>query len=383
MPTLRGFLRWPLLAVIVVLALAAFAAVGLRDRPAGSAKTVPPAPALSAAEFQGEDLYTVVAGRLEHRVPVTGSLAPLTEAMVKARVAGELLQVSVREGERVRRAQVVARVDVTEVRARVSAREADVEAAKAQLVWAGKNRAQQRALLDKRFISQNAFDNVQSGFDVAAAKLRATEADLAFASKALGDAVLRSPIDGVVAERLAQPGERIAIDGRILRIVDLSRLQLEASVPAAEIGRVRVGQAAVFRVDGLEARRFEGRVDRINPATRAGSRSITVYAVIDNAGGELRAGMFVQGALVTETVENALLAPSSALRTSAGRTFVYAIDKDRIAIRNVTAGPADGLGRVQILTGLAAGERIVRHNLGALRAGQPVRVVGRAATATQ
>lgn len=382
MPTLRGFLRWPLLLAIAVLALAAFAAVGLRERPAKPASDAAPA-AVAAAEFQAADLYTVVADRLEHRVPVTGTLAPFTEAMVKARVAGELLQVAVREGERVKRGQVLARIDLTEGRARVAAREADVEAAKAQLVWSGKNRAQQQALLDKRFISQNAFDNVQSSFDVAAAKLRATEAELELANKALGDAVLASPIDGVVAERLAQPGERVSVDARILRIVDLSRLQLEASVPASEIGRVRVGQSAVFRVDGLDTRAFEGRVERINPGTSAGSRSISVYAVIDNAALELRAGMFAQGAIVTGTVEDALLAPASALRTAAGRSFVYAIDKGHIAVREVKAGPVDAAGRVQILEGLAAGERIVRHNLGTLRAGQAARVLESAAAAAR
>ena len=95
---------------------------------------------------------------------------------MKAKVAGELVEVTVREGESVKHGQVLARIDQTEVLARVAARKADVAAARAQLVWAEKNRNTQKALLDKSFISQNAFDNVQSNYDVAIAKLGAAEA---------------------------------------------------------------------------------------------------------------------------------------------------------------------------------------------------------------
>jgi len=96
-------------------------------------------------------------------------------------------------------------------------------------------RGTQQALLDKKFISQNAFDNVQSNYDVAAAKLRAAEADLTMAKKSLGDSVLVAPFSGIVAQRHAQPGERIPLDAKIISVMDLSRLELEAAVPAAEI----------------------------------------------------------------------------------------------------------------------------------------------------
>ena len=164
---------------------------------------------------------------------------PLTEATVKAKVAGELVAVTVREGESVKQGQVLARIDLTEVGAKVAAREADVAAAKAQLVWAEKNRNQQKALLDKAFISQSAFDNIQSNYDVAVAKLHAADAELVVARKSQGDAVLVAPFSGIVSLRHAQPGERVALDAKVVSIVDLSRLQLEASVPPAAIGQVQ------------------------------------------------------------------------------------------------------------------------------------------------
>jgi RND family efflux transporter MFP subunit len=364
-----------LIAAAVAVALAAGFAATRGKRADGKA----PAPA-PVAEFLQSDLHIVAPGTLERSLPVTGTLTPFTEATVKAKVAGELVAVPVREGESVKQGQVLARIDLTEVQAKVAAREADVQAAKAQLVWAEKNRGQQKALLEKGFISQSAFDNVQSSHDVAAAKLRAAEAELVVARKSLGDAVLVAPFSGIVSQRHAQPGERVALDARVVSIVDLSRLQLEATVPPAAIGQVKVGQSMGFKVEGFGERAFAGRIERINPSALAGSRSISVYAVIDNPEGLLRGGMFAQGALTLARVDNALAVPASAVREEIGQTFVYAIEDNRVKRKNVKVGAADAEGRVQVLEGLAAGDRIVRVNLGSLREGVTARLAGPAPT---
>ena len=253
---------------------------------------------------------------------------------------------------------------------------ADVAAAKAQLIWAEKNRNQQKALLDKSFISQSAFDNIQSNYDVAVAKLHAAEAERVVARKSQGDAVLVAPFSGIVSLRHAQPGERVSLDAKVVSIVDLSRLQLEASVPPAAIGQVRIGQTMNFRVEGFGEREFAGRIERINPAATAGSRSISVYAVIDNREGLLRGGMFAQGALTLSRVDGALAVPASAVREEIGQTFVYAIEDGLVKKKNVKVGAPDAAGRVQVLDGLAAGDRIVRVNLGSLREGLTARLSG-------
>ena len=364
-----------MIAVVVFIVLA-LSAIALRGRQtaidaASAAKTDGP-----VAEFLQNDLYIVEPRNLDRVLPLTGSLAPLTEATVKAKVAGELVAVTVREGESVKQGQLLARIDPTEVQAKVAAREADVAAARAQLVWAEKNRNQQKALLDKSFISQSAFDNIQSNFDVAVAKLHAADAELVVARKSQGDAVLVAPFSGIVSLRHAQPGERVALDAKVVSIVDLSRLQLEASVPPAAIGQVRIGQEMNFRVEGFGEREFVGRIERINPAATVGSRSISVYAVIDNREGLLRGGMFAQGALTLSRVENALAVPASAVREEIGQTFVYAIEDGLIKRKNVKVGAPDAAGRVQVLDGLGAGDRIVRVNLGSLREGLTARLSG-------
>ena len=98
--------------------------------------------------------------------------------------------------------------------------------------------------------------------------------------------------------------------------------------------------------------------------------------MIDNAAGLLRGGMFAQGALTLSRVESALAIPSSAVREEIGQTFVYAIENGAIKRKNVKVGPPDPAGRVQVLEGLAAGDRIVRVNLGSLREGLTARLSG-------
>jgi RND family efflux transporter MFP subunit len=367
--------------VIAIGVSAALAAAGLAAV-RGKRAEQKPADAAPVAEFLQNDLTIVEPGALERVLPLTGSLAPLNEATVKAKVPGELLAVTVREGESVRQGQVLARIDPTEVQARVAAREADVAAARAQLVWAEKNRVQQKAMLEKSFISQSAFDNIQSNYDVAVAKLLAAEAELVVARKSRGDAVLVAPFSGIVSQRHAQPGERVALDAKVVSLVDLSRLQLEAAVPPAAIGQVKVGQPMSFRVEGFGEREFAGRIERINPAATAGSRSINVYAVIDNRAGLLRGGMFAQGALTLSRMDSALTVPATAVREEIGQTFVYAIDGGMVKRKNVKVGEPDAAGRVQVLDGLSAGERIVRVNLGSLRDGLGARLSGPSPAAT-
>jgi membrane fusion protein (multidrug efflux system) len=367
--------RRSLLLTLLALAAGSVLFVGVASVRSKTADTATAADAQKVTlEFLPADLLTLKPAALVRTLPLTGTLAALNEATLKAKVAGELVELSVREGESVKRGQTLARIDQTEVLARVAARKADVAAARAQLVWAEKNRNTQKALLDKSFISQNAFDNVQSSHDVAIAKLGAAEADLVMAQKSLGDSVLVAPMNGIVAQRHAQPGERVPLDAKVITVVDLTRLELAASVPAANIAQVRIGQSVGFRVDGFGEREFSGRIERINPATTAGSRAITVYAVIDNPQSVLRSGLFAQGGVILERIENALAMPASALREEAGQSFVYVIEGGTLRKRIVKAGAGDGAGNLPVLEGLREGDVIVRQNLGLLRDGAAVRI---------
>lgn len=345
---------------------------------AQSRSPAPAQPAIAALEFAAADIATVERRDVRQMIPITGTLSPRNQTTVKAKVAGELREMLAREGEPVKRGQVIARLDQTEPQARLDEKVADLEGGRAQLVLAQKNRATQLALLEKKFISQNAFDGTQSNLQVSEARTKALEAQVAIARKALEDTLVRAPMAGIIAQRLAQPGEKIAVDGKLYTLVDLDELEVEAAIPATDIGSVRVGQEVAFRVEGYEDRLFSGRIARISPATQPGTRSILVYAVLPNRDGTLKAGVFAKGQLTVSKRSDALVAPVTAIRDETGQAFVWRVDGGRLVRTPVQIGlksEADGV--VEIVAGLAPGARIVRANLGSLRDGAEAKILER------
>lgn len=343
---------------------------------AAAAQAPAPAPAEQAIEFAAGDVATVAAVTISRTVPLTGTLKPVAQTVVKTKVPGELREVAAREGTTVRRGQPVARVEALEYEVRVRERDAQLKSAASQVDQAKRTLDNTRQLKERHFVSQSALDQALSGWEVAVGNRDAAAAQLALARKALADTVLVAPIDGIVAERFAQPGEKLPVDGRVMSIVDLSRMEIEAPVPAAEVGTVRVGQPVELRIEGV-ARPQLGHIVRIAPSTQAGTRSVPVYIALDNRDPSVRAGLFAQGDLKVETRTGVLAVPQSAIRDAGGRIFVYAIVEGRLVERDVKLGLRDaspGGGRVEVLEGLAVGDRIVASNLGTLRIGAPVRI---------
>jgi RND family efflux transporter MFP subunit len=371
----RRWLRWTLLALVLLVA----AAMLLKKRGApDAAKTAAAASAApSAMEFLPGDLYTVGSGELRQVLPLSGALRALNQASVKARVAGEVQQVLVREGEAVKEGQVLARIDAADYQAKVDQARGALVASQGQLDIATQTRNNNQTLLDRGFISRNAFDTAASQFDIARANVDSARGALEVARKALSDTVVRSPMNGLISARNVQPGEKVAVDGKLLDVVDLSQMELEAPVPTNDILKVQVGQEVQVAVEGLP-QKVVGRVARINPATQSGSRSIMVYVRVDNPQGLLRAGMFADASLTLEKKAQALSAPATAIQVEDGNAYVYAIENGALARRPVVTGMQGRAGdgnAVEIVSGLAAGAQIVRANLGIMRDGTPVRVL--------
>ncbi len=290
---------------------------------------------------------------------------------------GEVREVLVREGELVKEGQVVVRMDSSDYQARVDQAKGALQAARAQLDIATKARDNNKALLAKGFISKTAFDNAESQYDIARATVQSARGTLDVAQKALADTVVRAPIPGLISSRSVQPGEKVSADNRLLDLVDLDRMEMEAAVPASEIMHVALEQDVQVKVESMP-QSLQGKVVRINPATQAGSRSILVYVRIDNPQHLLRAGMFGEAQLTIAKKSDVLMVPRSAVHSEAGASYVYAIENGKSARKPVTLGMEgdDGEGdAVGILNGFDAGARIiVKTNLGSLRVGVEARI---------
>ena len=374
--------RWIWIAALACAVVAGLALTAARRGRPADAPAAPAAAGLErrALELSSDELFTVERGTLARRIPLTGTLRAVQQAVVRAKVAGEIVEIGVREGVAVRPGERIARVDPADYEARVREREAALRSAEAQLAQAQRTRDQNRDLLERNFISRNAFDNLQSGYEVAVAARDAAAAQLAQARKALADTAVLAPIAGIVAERFVQPGEKVSPDAKIVTILDLARIEVEVAVPADEIGAVRVGQAVSLRTEGIDAA-LAGNITRIAPATAAGTRSVAAWIGIDNRDARLRVGMFAQGALAVERRDGVLVVPMAAVRDAGGRSYVYRIADGRIEERSIRTGlrdeagsaPGDRTGVIEVVEGLAAGDTIVGVNLGALRTGTEVR----------
>jgi RND family efflux transporter MFP subunit len=312
---------------------------------------------------------------LAQGLPISGSLKAVNSAAVKARAAGELQGLTLREGDAVKAGQIVARVDATEYNARVRQAQEQADAAKAQIDIAQRQWDNNKALVDQGFISKTALDTSLNNFHAAQANHKAALAAVEMARKTLEDTVLRAPISGVVSQRLAQPGERVGIDTRVIEIVDLSRLELEATLSAADSVDVRVGQEAMLQIEGSR-RALPAKVVRINPSAQAGSRSVLAYLALADAAG-LRQGLFAQGTLGTGQT-SALAVPLSAVRTDKPAPYVQVVQNNQVAHKTVEPGARGASGKevMVAVNGLEAGAVVIRGNVGPLREGTPVKFTG-------
>ncbi len=359
--------------LLVVLVAAGVGATVLR-RPATPPVAKSGGAGPTAIELLQTDITLVHARDLRQVLPLSGALRAVNQAAVKARVGGEVREVLVREGEAVQVGQVLVRMDGTEYLARAAQARGALVAARGQLDIATKARDNNKALLGKGFISQNAFDNAASQYEIAQANVDSAKAALDVTQKSLSDTVIRAPIAGLVSNRTVQPGEKVSPDFHLLDVVDLRRMEMEAAVPTSDIQRVALGQEVQVRIEGLSTP-ITGKVARINPSTQAGSRSIIVYVEIGNPDGFLRVGMFGEAQLTLVKRGGVLTVPASAIQNAGGATFAYAIENGVLVQKPVTLGITgdDGEGgAVEITGGLVDGAKIVRNNLGNLLPGTPV-----------
>lgn len=307
-------------------------------------------------------------------VTISGALRAVDSAMVKARVAGELQNLSVREGDFVKAGQVLARIEPTEYLARLKQAQQQAESAKGQLDIARRNFENNRSLVDQGFISKTALDTSAGSLTSAQANYQAAQAGADIASKALEDGILRAPIAGQISQRLAQPGERVAVDARILEIVNGAKLELEAALNPADSLRVRPGQSAVLRIDG-STQTLRARVARINPTANSSTRTVTAYLAVENQAG-LRQGLFAQGELSTGNANKVLAVPLDSVRTDKPQPYVQVLKDgkvEHVPVEITQRGQWQGKTYAAI-QGVPQGTPVLAGTLGAVRAGTPAQV---------
>ncbi len=383
---MKRWMKWGIAALVVVLlASGVLRALSARKAQQEAVAAAAAGKAQAVVELAAGDVVQARTLELAQGLPISGTLKAVNSAAVKARVAGELQGLTVREGDAVKAGQVVARIDPSEYQSRMRQAQQQASSAKAQVDIAQRQFDNNKALVDQGFISKTALDTSQANLNAAQANYNAALAAVDVTRKSMDDTVLRAPISGIVSQRLAQPGERVGIDAKIIEIVDLSRLELEASLSPADSVDVRVGQTATLQIEGTAqgsaGRAITAHVVRINPSAQSGSRSVLAYLGIDNAP-NLRQGLFAQGTLGTTRI-SALAVPLRSVRTDKPVPYVQLVENSRVVHKPVETGARGAVGSETMVAvkGLAENAVVIGGSVGALREGTAVKFTAPAAAA--
>lgn len=326
----------------------------------------------------------VTVGTLVVKVSATGNLQPTNQVDVGSELSGIVAEVYVDDNDRVRKGQVLARLDLAKLEDAVARSRASLAVAEASVLQAQATVAEAGATLARfRQVSELSGGRVpsQTEMDTAEANLKRAQANEASARASVSQAraelqsnetdvekaSIRSPIDGVVLSRQVEPGQTVAasFQAPVLFTLaeDLSKMELQVDVDEADVGQVETGQKATFTVDAWPGRRYEAVITRVGYGSQEKDGVISYLTVleVDNDDLSLRPGMTGTAEITTITRENALLVPNAALRytppaetdaakTTTGRGLVgFLIPRPPPQVRKVRQVTADGTPRVWTL----------------------------------
>ena len=307
-------------------------------------------------------------------IPITGNLRPIETVTVRARLEGDLQGVYVREGDRVRAGQLLARFEAVEQQSTLQSANADKAAAEGDLATAEWNLRQSEDLFKAGAIAEGELRVARNAVSTARARLAAANARLRSSSTSARDTRVLAPTSGTIEKRFVENGEHVANGAQMFSLVRNDVLELGAAVPERLAGSVQTGQPVRFLANGLP---FEGRVARVSPTVDPLSRSLTVYVQVPNSKGALKGGTFATGTLLARNIAQAITVPISAIRQTVGATqIVYRVENGTLDTASVTVGVKDDrAGVAEIVSGLAAGDTVVSGNVGSLGRGMKVQII--------
>ena len=302
------------------------------------------------------DVATASMQQIRSGMMLTGSLQPVEQIPIVAQIEGTVSRITVDRGSNVNDGTVMAELRAEGIRAGA---QASVASAQAGLALATQQRDAARLLSAEGAMSRIDLQAAESGYEAAVAQLAAAKAMEASAAEDNQRTVIRSPITGAVSERAIEIGQQVRIGDPMFTVVNSSSLELEGQIPVSDAGSVKVGQVVEFSIAGSNVIR-QGKVQRVAPVADPSTRQVSVFARLANAGGDIVAGQFVRGTIITGDATESLVVPRSAIRGSADSAWVLVIENGIVARRQVTTGTADAAaGVIEITEGLQVGDHVV------------------------
>ena len=387
------------------LAAALFSAACSGERTSAAAPPEPAPVAIHVAKVESQ--------AIDRFLRVTGSLAADEQADVAAETGGRVIGTPVERGTRVTAGAVLIRISATEADASLREAEAnaaqlearlglapaqafdpvrvpDVQNSQASLDWAEADFNRIKALVDQKVVSQAEYEQrltqvkaarqqyqtALNGAQQSYRSLQAARARVDLARKSSADTVVRAPFSGIVAERLVSTGDYVTRGMKIATVVRIDPVRVELTVPEQYLSLVNAGQAVRLTVDAYPGEVFTAKVRFVSPALKTNQRALTVEAVADNKDNRLKPGLFVTALLQQPNAAPAMLVPASAVETVAGTSRVYVVaGNNKVEERIVTLGEKVG-DRIELATGIKAGEQVAANPRGKLADGVRVQREG-------
>lgn len=345
----------------------------------GSKESAPPGASSNPSSTQSEErkveVAEVIPRSISYTVSAVGSLKTLEDITISPKKAGIIQKIFIKEGDRVKKGQILVQLDDVDARLQVEMSEARVKEAEASLETDRTTLSRYQKLWETKVIPQQTYDDLRLKVKLDEARLALAKAELNLAKQNLLDHQIVSPIDGVMNLKIAALGEHVNVAPKdeILKIVQMDPLELEFYVPENLAGVIHIGSKIQFIVKAFSEEKFFAILRFISPTADPATRNVKMKALVQNPNYRLKPGFFTEVSIQTGSNPSALIIPESALFSQEGKFFTYIVQDGNAKRKEVETGVRFE-GKVEILKGIQKGEWVVTAGHEQLSHGMKVKI---------
>lgn len=322
-----------------------------------------------------EDLITVRNNAVASGPAITGSVQPQRRADLQAEVSAVVVQVLKDNGDKVRRGELLVRLDDTAIRDSLASAEEAVRAASQSFDQAERQLQRLKTLRESGMASTQQLEDAEIRRNNAQSDLAATRTRAVQARQQLGRTLVSAPFDGVVSERKVSAGDTAQLGKPLLKVIDPTSMRFEGLVSADAVADLKVGQTVRFRVNGHGPQEFTGAVRKIDPSANANTRQVGVLVEFGDGKHPQLAGLYAEG-YVESAGKSALTVPAMSLVRDGDKAFVWRMKDGKVQKVAVVLGERDPRrGDFVLRGGVAEGEQLIRNPTSGLKDGQKAQLV--------
>lgn len=313
---------------------------------------------------------------IEDKISLTGNIEPQSQVVVYSKVGGEIENLAVDIGDKVKKGDLIAQIENRKLVLQVKRLEASLEAAEINLANLKKDYERIKNLYEKNAVSRQKMDDVTTAYESSQAQVKELKATLALAKIQVADSTVSAPIGGIIAQKFVEEGDVVTPTSQmkgapLVVIVDMDRVKVVVNVIEKDIARVKIGQEARVELDAYPDKSFRGKVSNISPVVDPLSRTASVEIEVPNPERLLKPGMFARVEIIVREKKDALQVRKEALIKG---DKVFVAEGEKASLRQVRVGIKEGEW-VEILSGLREGDKVVVRGQQFLKDGMRIKVV--------